>query len=205
MKVRFALPGGVQSLKFDGSARLPRRRPCSTYQGSERCHPLPPPSALDRRRRCRHRREPPRMRPPSSRDTSPPEDPEVPHPSARTVCFTADPEPHPADTENAAPRAREPNPFDHQVRSPRGGSRIAIQDAHEVIPDFLFDESDLSAATLVRVADDPAAGDQGGRLDAIHRAAVSAFDPDGLEGWLRHRSWDGHEVPVPGAAARMPW
>ena len=81
----------------------------------------------------------------------------------------------------AIPFAREAEATDHELGPTSAGRHRTAQLVHQTIPYLALDDRDLAAAALVRVADQAAPRDQLRLADGIHRAAVGALDPDGLE------------------------
>jgi hypothetical protein len=53
------------------------------------------------------------------------------------------------------------------------------------VPDFLFQERDLTASAVVRIPDEPIMGFEGGTGDRVHGTTAHAFEPDSCESTRR--------------------
>ena len=78
------------------------------------------------------------------------------------------------------------NPADHKVSPSGRGRQLRIHLGHDVVPDFFFNNRDLAASPLIRIANNAFAFDQIRRIDSIHRCAAASLDPDCSEGGCRH-------------------
>jgi hypothetical protein len=92
-----------------------------------------------------------------------------------------DPEPALADHQHSSPRVRERHAADHQVCTSGGRIDPCLQALHYVIPPLALDQRHLAPSTLVRVADEAAAGRERRARHGVHRPAPHALDPDRLE------------------------
>src|SRR5262249_10470762 len=77
--------------------------------------------------------------------------------------------------------ARQAQAADHEVGPPRTRGHRRTELAHETLPYLPLDDGHLTPAPLIGVADQPAPRHELCVSDRVHRAAVRALDPDGLQ------------------------
>jgi hypothetical protein len=100
--------------------------------------------------------------------------------------FAVEAQPAVSDAKDHAATVRKRQSADQQVRPTCGRVDIITEVVHHAIPVLAVDERYLSAAALVSVANDTASGSKRCACDRVHRATVSALDPDCLDSTSCH-------------------
>src|SRR5438046_6486203 len=99
------------------------------------------------------------------------------HPLAR-LYLSVDAEARRADAQRLSPAVEQIEGIDHEIDPPRARLQSAAQAIHQRVPPFQIDDRYLSLPALIRVADDPAAGDQRRLSGRVHLSAMGTLDPD---------------------------
>jgi hypothetical protein len=73
------------------------------------------------------------------------------------------------------------NSAHHQVGSPGSRRDRSPELLHQRFPPLAFNDRDLPAAALIRIADQSPAGNQAALAHLIHLAPMSPLDPDRFE------------------------